>query len=717
MASSHIKHELDNFKNATKYTAIPVNNQFEHVIIERLTFLSEIDDDPIVTFSSKTFAFTGSQGNSGSQGIEGNIGEIGPKGPQGFIGDLGSQGQPGLNGSQGLQGSIGEIGQTGQNGILGMLGPQGSVGMTGSQGFIGFIGPQGEQGLIGNTGLQGPQGNKGLDSIIFGPQGLMGWIGNTGYFGQIGTFGISGVIGSQGPQGPQGEIGLQGIKGTTGSQGLIGITGSIGNQGIQGIIGISGAKGPDATTGSTGAIGPIGFQGEIGMTGPIGPDSFIHGPIGPKGVSNNTSGSIGEIGPVGSIGEIGPTGQDSFIHGPTGNEGSMGNIGSQGPQGPQSTQLGPTGPQGITGPQSIQQGPYGPTGPKGQVVSNVNSSIYFGTLNIQQVGGLPTNTTILPEIPMTNYTVSPYSITFGSLSDWDYVNYPLYNAFSKVFTNYNLYPNFDVINIINGNNALFKIDGDLSYRGGTTTVYNNSLTVKGPWVQLNYDFDFVCTAVQLSPQINGWDNNIPGEFYLLGSNNNGSTFTLIQTVSSITWSSEAKQTFNILNSSSYNSLRLVFTKSWSIIPSWRHTIRLDEIEFLGYKSKQTFSSNFIVSKSVNPLPLSNNILFPTTIFLGSDPIIPQMINATGVDTVFIETRSYQTSIESTGPSDYLLNFGDSIVPGYVDNVNMFTILDTQSFNRYVIQTNKTSLVTSNQQGIISSDTFNHSYSAVIKLDY
>ena len=84
---------------------------------------------------------SGEVGPQGEQGIQGFSGETGPQGIQGFSGETGLQGIQGFSGETGLQGIQGPSGEVGLQGEQGIQGPSGE---TGPQGIQGEIGPSGE---------------------------------------------------------------------------------------------------------------------------------------------------------------------------------------------------------------------------------------------------------------------------------------------------------------------------------------------------------------------------------------------------------------------------------------------------------------------------------------------------------------------------------------------------------------------------------------------
>jgi hypothetical protein len=165
---------------------------------------------------SINFSRTGNIGAQGNQGIQGTFGGVGSQGTQGTTGAQGNQGIQGIAGSQGNQGIQGNNANV-----------QGTTGAQGNQGIQGISGAQGNQGIQGRQGTQGIQGIQGNNANV---QGTTGAQGNQG---------IQGITGSQGNQG------IQGITGSQGNQGIQGITGSQGNQGIQGITGAQGTSGPN----------------------------------------------------------------------------------------------------------------------------------------------------------------------------------------------------------------------------------------------------------------------------------------------------------------------------------------------------------------------------------------------------------------------------------------------------------------------------------------
>ena len=103
-------------------------------------------------------------------------------------------------------------GNIGVNGDRGLEGPQGLQGMKGDKGDMGGVGPKGERGYKGSRGLKGPTGD-------IGPRGISGDKGPTG---AIGPKGIQGIQGPQGPQGPQGISGSKGELGAIGLEGVVG---------------------------------------------------------------------------------------------------------------------------------------------------------------------------------------------------------------------------------------------------------------------------------------------------------------------------------------------------------------------------------------------------------------------------------------------------------------------------------------------------------------
>ena len=115
---------------------------------------------------------------------------VGPQGPQGEIGPQGEQGIQGPQGDQGPQGETGPEGPQGPKGDTGDTGPQGPKG---DKGDTGDTGPKGEQGPKGDTGDQGPQGEQGIQ----GPQGERGPQGETGPKGDPGTPGSDANITAQ----------------------------------------------------------------------------------------------------------------------------------------------------------------------------------------------------------------------------------------------------------------------------------------------------------------------------------------------------------------------------------------------------------------------------------------------------------------------------------------------------------------------------------------
>ena len=100
-------------------------------------------------------------------------------------------------------GRPGEIGPQGERGIDGA---QGERGLNGLPGEVGQVGPQGERGLVGARG----------------PNGETGQQGERGPKGEQGHRGLAGRAGSVGPRGPQGDTGPQGPKGDKGDPGKMG---------------------------------------------------------------------------------------------------------------------------------------------------------------------------------------------------------------------------------------------------------------------------------------------------------------------------------------------------------------------------------------------------------------------------------------------------------------------------------------------------------------
>jgi hypothetical protein len=81
----------------------------------------------------------GEIGIQGPEGIQGRTGESGPAGPQGKQGPRGSKGDKGTQGSQGVQGKEGKSGPKGPSGNKGEKGVTGNTGKTGKEGKAGHI--------------------------------------------------------------------------------------------------------------------------------------------------------------------------------------------------------------------------------------------------------------------------------------------------------------------------------------------------------------------------------------------------------------------------------------------------------------------------------------------------------------------------------------------------------------------------------------------------
>ena len=86
---------------------------------------------------------------------KGSIGVPGPKG------DVGPQGERGLQGAPGPKGDVGPQGERGLQGVPGLQGERGLQGVPGLQGERGLQGEPGPKGDSGTRGLQGAQGSAG----------------------------------------------------------------------------------------------------------------------------------------------------------------------------------------------------------------------------------------------------------------------------------------------------------------------------------------------------------------------------------------------------------------------------------------------------------------------------------------------------------------------------------------------------------------------------
>ena len=272
---------------------------------------NDTTNEIILTLTTGTTGYSGSNGYVGSQGVIGYTGSRGTDGIIGYNGYTGSTGYNGSAGAQGYQGANGAQGFQGVNGSQGDQGSQGNQGGSGAQGSQGASGSQGVQGNIGVQGFQGNQGNQGIQGSN-GSQGDQGAQGGNGAQGSQGSQGGSGVQGSQGSQGGSGAQGSQGDQGAGGNQGY---TGSIGTQGNQGNNGSQGSQGDNGSQGYQGYTGAQGNQGSTGSQGVVG----NQGGTGNQGAAGN-QGFQGDIGYMGSQGDIGYTGSIG-AQGNTGNTG------------------------------------------------------------------------------------------------------------------------------------------------------------------------------------------------------------------------------------------------------------------------------------------------------------------------------------------------------------------------------------------------------------
>jgi len=252
------------------------------------TFLNT--DDILVTFART--GDLGNQGNQGIQGDQGTQGIFGEQGTQGIQGDFGPQGVQGVQGETGTQGSQGIQGELGKaleiianvtdaqasgttqtdinNEINADLAGQGVTAAAGDAVIDNATGDlyilrggdwQNSGNLRGQQGLQGIQGTLGIQ----GDQGTQGIQGDQGTQG-IQGLSIQGIQGDQGTQGIQGDQGTQGLQGDQGTQGLQGDQGTQGNQGTTGTIGGQGVQGTQGLLGTTGNTGAQGLTGPEAST-------------------------------------------------------------------------------------------------------------------------------------------------------------------------------------------------------------------------------------------------------------------------------------------------------------------------------------------------------------------------------------------------------------------------------------------------------------------
>ena len=240
------------------------------------TFLNT--DDILVTF-----ARTGDIGNQGNQGIQGD------QGTQGIFGEQGIQGIQGQFGPQGIQGIQGDTGTQGSQGVQGELGKAleiiANVTDAQAQGTTQTDINNEINADLAGQGITAEEGDAVIDNATGDLYILRGgdWQNSGNLRGQQGLQGIQGTLGIQGDQGIQGIQGTLGIQGDTGTQGIQGdqgtqgIQGDFGPQGTQGIQGDQGIQGSQGATGGTGSTGVQGLQGTDGPTG----DTGVQGTTGP----------------------------------------------------------------------------------------------------------------------------------------------------------------------------------------------------------------------------------------------------------------------------------------------------------------------------------------------------------------------------------------------------------------------------------------------------
>ncbi|XP_056376649.1 collagen alpha-6(VI) chain-like [Hyla sarda] len=279
----------------------------------------------------------GTTGLKGNRGIPGDQNENGEPGLNGLTGEEGNSGPLGTKGEQGEKGDQGKLGLMGSKGYKGYEGQKGTPGDTGEKSTVrGPPGPKGDLGMEGEPGMEGKPGPPGTtDSEDF-----PGRRGSTGPPGTNGDPGVPGVVGEQGLRGSQGEPGIAGIKGEKGRNGLDGFPGPFGASGSKGDLGNQGKKGRKGEPGEPGDKGSPGEEGRRGYIGEIGKDVVgapgkkgMKGPQGRQGVVG-LKGEEGEPGVVGERGKNGEKGQ-SFIpdKGSIGDPGTPGGPGRRGQKG------------------------------------------------------------------------------------------------------------------------------------------------------------------------------------------------------------------------------------------------------------------------------------------------------------------------------------------------------------------------------------------------
>lgn len=197
---------------------------------------------------------------------------------------------------------------------------------------------------------------------------------------------------------------------------------------------------------------------------------------------------------------------------------------------------------------------------------------------------------------------------------------------------------------------------------GNTTMTAGSTGYAGEYLQLQAPNAIRPTSYTVTPSSTSFASNSPSTFYLFGSTDN-STYTLLDTETSITWTS-SPQTFIVNTTRSFSYFRLLTTVVGN--SGDRSTVEIAELSILG---EEVLPSSYNVvdlgaDTNVASMKLVNDTTSTTAslMLLGSQMV---MINTAG-------TETYTRALDSVKDVYQLLD--TSIKPAYKSTNNALTQL-------------------------------------------
>jgi hypothetical protein len=197
---------------------------------------------------------------------------------------------------------------------------------------------------------------------------------------------------------------------------------------------------------------------------------------------------------------------------------------------------------------------------------------------------------------------------------------------------------------------------------GTTSMTAGNVGYAGEWLQLQTPSQIRPTSYTITPNSTLFASRSPSTFYLFGSTDN-SVYTLLDTETSITWTS-SPQSFIVNTASSFSYFRLLTTVVGN--SGDRSTVEIAELSILG---EEILPSSYTVvdlgaDTNVASMKLVNDTTSTTAslMLLGSQMV---MINTAG-------TETYTRALDSVKDVYQLLD--TSIKPAYKSTNNALTQL-------------------------------------------